>query len=151
LLAAATLVKVFPAVVLPAIWRRWDWRMPVACVATAAVLVLPYALGAGSGMLGFLGRHLDNEGYAAGWGFHLVWMLRDFDVADPSGRLYVAAAAAVLGMLALVALLRRDADTVVPEHLLLLAAAFVWLTSPHYPWYFAWLVALLVRVPHPGV
>lgn len=151
LFAAATLVKYFPAVLLPALWKRSDWRLPVAFVATAAALYTPYALGAGSGVLGFLGRHLDNEGYAAGWGFHVVWMLRDLALADPPGRLYVAAAVAMLAGLALVALLRRGADEIVPEHLLLLGAAFVWLTSPHYPWYFAWLVALLVRVPHPAV
>ncbi|MEW5963740.1 MAG: glycosyltransferase 87 family protein [Pseudomonadota bacterium] len=151
LLAAATLVKYFPLVLLPALWRRWNWRLPAAFAATAAALYAPYALGTGSGVAGFLGRHLDNEGYAAGWGFHVVWMLRDLELADPPGRLYIAAALAVLAALSLVALLRRGADEMRPEHLLLLATAFVWLTSPHYPWYFAWLVALLVRVPHPAV
>lgn len=151
LLAAATLVKYFPLVLLPALWRRWDWRLPAAFLATTAALYTPYALGAGTGVVGFLGRHLDNEGYAAGWGFHVIWMLRDFELADPPAWLYLAAAAAVLSALALLALLRRRPDAIIPEHMLWLAAAFVWLTSPHYPWYFAWLVALLVRVPHPAV
>src|SRR5579863_3421996 len=35
-LAAAALVKFFPAVLFPALYRRWDWRMPVAAAATVA-------------------------------------------------------------------------------------------------------------------
>ena len=44
-LAGGTLVKLYPAALLPALWRRWDWRMPaVFCVALVAAYLLPRRL-----------------------------------------------------------------------------------------------------------
>ena len=44
-LAGGTLVKLYPAVLLPALWHRWDWRMPaVFCIALVAAY-LPFAWG----------------------------------------------------------------------------------------------------------
>lgn len=148
--AIAALTKYFPVVLLPALWRRWDWRLPSAFLLTAALLYAPYLAEAGWKVLGFLDQHLDAEGYRAGWGFHAVWLLRDFKLADPSGKLYIAIAAATISALCLYALLRRPADKIRFDHLLLLCAAFVFFASPHYPWYFAFLVPLLVLTPHPA-
>lgn len=145
--AAAALVKYFPAVLLPALWRRFDWRLPIAFLGTAALLYVPYVGEAGWSVLGFLGSHLDDEGYRAGWGFHTVWLLRDFGLADPPTRLYLGAALLLLGGLAIYALIRRGADEIRFDRLLLLGGAFVFLASPHYPWYFGFLVALLVLAP----
>lgn len=145
--AVAALIKYFPVVLLPALWRRFDWRLPVAFVATAAVIYAPFVREAGWRVLGFLGPHLDNEGYRAGWGFHLVWLLRDFDLADPPVGLYVLSSAVLLSALGLYALIQRRADEIRFDHLLMLGGAFVFLASPHYPWYFGFLVALLVFTP----
>lgn len=147
--AVAALVKYFPAVLLPALWRRWDWRLPATFAATAAALYLPFVREAGTRVLGFLGSHLDNEGYGAGWGFHPIWLLRDFSIADPPARLYVGLALTLLGALALYTLMRRGADEIRFDYLLALGGAFVFLTSPHYPWYFGFMVALLVLAPRP--
>lgn len=143
LLAMAALTKYFPLAVLPAIWRRWDWRMPLAFAVTAVVLYLPYAVGAGPKVLGFLATHLDNEGYSAGYGFHVIWLLRDFGIADPPGKAWIIAALAILGGIAFYTFVARRRDEIKPEHLVLIAASFVWLTSPHYAWYFGWIVPLL--------
>ncbi|MFN3868359.1 MAG: glycosyltransferase family 87 protein [Hyphomicrobiaceae bacterium] len=149
-LAVAVLTKYFPLLLLPALWRRWDWRMPLAAAGTAALLYLPFVGGAGTGVIGFLGQHLDNEGYVAGWGFHPVWLLRDFGLGDMSGRTYVALSLLVLGGLAVWSLFDRRTDEFRLDRVMLLGATFVFLTSPHYPWYFAFLVALLPCVPHPA-
>lgn len=125
--------------------------MPAAFAATAIALYLPFVWTGGVAVLGFLPQHLDNEGYAAGWGFHPVWLLRDFGLADPPAALYVAFALAVLAGLALWVLFRRAADAVRLDALVWLGAAFVFLTSPHYPWYFAFLTALLTMAPNPAV
>ncbi|MBL8564889.1 MAG: DUF2029 domain-containing protein [Hyphomicrobiaceae bacterium] len=148
--AAAALVKYFPVILLPALWRRRDWRLPAAFVVTAGLLYLPYVRDAGRNIIGFLGQHLDNEGYGAGWGFHPIWLLRDLAIADPSPTVYVACSLLILGGIALVALLRRGAGEIRFDLMLLLGAAFVFLTSPHYPWYFAFLVALMPFAPHPA-
>src|SRR5262249_54154290 len=51
-LGASVLVKYIPVVTGPALYKRWDWRLPVAFIATIALLYLPY-LGAGAKVLGF--------------------------------------------------------------------------------------------------
>jgi hypothetical protein len=56
-LGLAILVKLYPAVLLLAWWRRGDWRFPVAC---GAVILAAYALyvpGVGPGVVGFLPRY----------------------------------------------------------------------------------------------
>lgn len=155
-IAAAALVKYFPLAVVPALWRRLDWRMPAAMAATVAVLYLPYISvprslgGTGRQLVGNLPGHLDAEGYAEGYGFHLVWLLDTLDLPSPDGMPYVAMALLVLAGLAMAVLLRRGRDEIRPGYILALACALVWLASPHYPWYFAWIVPLLVLVPHPA-
>jgi hypothetical protein len=149
-MAAAALVKYFAVVLLPAVWKRGDWRLPVAFALTAVVLYSPHLVVAGPKVIGFLATHLDDEGYAQGWGFHPVWFLRDFKLGDMSGRTYALMALAILGGLAFVALFARRAGEVRSGQLVMLATAFIWLTSAHYPWYFAWLIPLLVIAPHPA-
>ena len=151
LLAGAVLTKYFPIVLAPALWRRWGWRMPLAFIATAIVLYLPYAAGAGPKVLGFLFNHLGNEGYGEGYGFHLIWILRDFGLRAPVANAYIATAIVLLAELGLFALLARRADEIRPEHMIVLGAAFVWLTCPHYAWYFGWLIPLLARYMSPSV
>jgi alpha-1,6-mannosyltransferase len=151
LLAAATLTKYFPILIFPALWRRYSWRMPAAFISTAMLLYLPYAAGAGPKVLGFLGKHLDNEGYAAGHGFHVIWVLRDVNIGTLPVNAYIATAALILAALGLMALLKRAPDQMHPGHMLAIATAFVWLTSPHYAWYMAWLVPFLVRQLSPSV
>lgn len=150
LFALAALVKYFPVVLIPALWRRWDWRMPAAFIATAAALYLPHLQTAGSKVIGFLANHLDNEGYKDGWGFHVVWLLRELGFAGPSGPTYAVIALAALGVLAFIIFFARGDDEIRPGQLVALSAAFIWLTSSHYPWYFGWLVPLLVIMPHPA-
>ena len=60
-LAAATLTKFLPAVVLPAFWRPNDWRLPIAFVAALCALYLPY-LSVGWNVFGFLGGYASEEG-----------------------------------------------------------------------------------------
>ncbi|KUO53795.1 MAG: hypothetical protein APF80_07760 [Alphaproteobacteria bacterium BRH_c36] len=151
LFAVAALVKYFPLVLLAALWRRWDWKLPVILFAVMAALYVPYLGELGPGALGFLGQHLGNEGYRAGWGFHVIWYLRHFQIADPPGWLYAGIALAAVLALAAWAVFRRGKSEFRPERLVLLGAAFVFLTSPHYPWYFGFLCALAVRFPHPAL
>jgi len=74
-LAAATLVKFYPAVAGPALYRRWDWRMPLAFVVTLALLYVPY-LSVGPAVFGFLPGYADEEGLRSGGGIFLWSLLR---------------------------------------------------------------------------
>src|SRR5207244_3934161 len=98
-LGAGVLVKYFPVVTGPALYKRWDWRLPVAFIATVAVLYLPY-IGAGSKVLGFLGSYVSEEGLERGSGIFL-WQLLGALVPLPERAfsVYFPAAAAVMAAL----------------------------------------------------
>jgi alpha-1,6-mannosyltransferase len=147
-LGAGVMVKYFPVVAAPALYRRGDWRFPAAFVAAVAVLYLPY-IGAGAKVFGFLGGYLSEEGFDRGTGIFL-WQL----LSLPQGlalAVYLPAAALVMVALALFVLMRERGGGTDLAGALLLATAFTVLSSPHYPWYFAWLVPLLCFHPIPGV
>ena len=147
-LAAGTLVKPFVLLVAPPLWRRWDWRLPVAFVVTAIVCYLPY-LSVGAGVLGYLGGYGDEQGYIDGKGFFLVALLQRLGLPAPGGLAFAIFAGIVLAAAALAIAFRtkpREAD---PAIFLPFAAAAVLLISPHYPWYFAFLLPLLARAPYP--
>ena len=147
-LAAGTLIKPFVLLVAPPLWRRWDWRLPAAFVVTAVLCYLPY-LSVGSGVLGYLGGgYQDEQGYLDGKGFFLVALLRRLGLPAPSGLAFAIFAVVVLAAVALAITFRakpREAD---PAVFLPLPAAAVLLVSPHYAWYFAFLLPLLVRAPY---
>jgi hypothetical protein len=147
-LACAALVKFFPLVLFPALYRRWDWKMPVAAVATAVVAYAPF-LGAGSAVLGFLPGYLQEEGLQSGAGFFLWTLAGSFAPLEHVGpALYLTLAAALLLALAVHSLLAPE-DRSLPSALTLAVAAIV-LLSPHYPWYFLWIVPLVCLTPRPS-
>jgi hypothetical protein len=150
-LGAGTLVKYFPIVTGPALYKRWDWRLPLAFVGAVAVLYLPY-IGAGTKVVGFLGGYIGEEGLDRGAGIFLWQLIGAFvSLPQPAFSFYVATAALVMAALALFVVMRPrrlDADL---AGAMLLAVAFTLLVSPHYAWYFAWLVPFLCFYPVVGV
>jgi hypothetical protein len=144
-LAAAALVKFFPLVLFPALYRRWDWKMPLATTATVAVAYLPF-LGAGTAVLGFLPGYLEEEGLQSGAGFFLWSLAGSVAPLEHIGAaVYLALAAAVLLALAVHSLFAAE-DRYLASALTLAVAATV-LLSPHYPWYFLWIVPLVCFTP----
>ncbi len=144
-LAAATLVKFFPLVLVPALWRPaksnlGDWRWAAGFAAVIVAGYLPY-LGVGSRVLGFLPTYLAEENLASGSGFWVLDLVRrDFPVPVA---VYFAVAATIMTVLAIGAL-RRPADPLASlPWATALGTAAVLFASPHYAWYFVWLVALL--------
>jgi hypothetical protein len=135
--ALAVLVKPYAVFALPAFWRPWDWRVPVAAAVTAGLCYLPYA-GAGRGVLGFVtSGYLSEEGFVAGDGFWLVALVRAA-VGDVPGltMAYVLAAACALAWLALRVSSRTETSPEVAlRGVALLLMAGLFLLSPNYPWY----------------
>jgi alpha-1,6-mannosyltransferase len=146
-LACATLVKFFPLVIFPALYRRWDWKMPVAAAAVVILAYVPF-LGAGSAILGFLPGYVAEEGLDSGAGFFL-WNL--LNAAAPLANVgiipYLAAAATVLASLGLYVILADKAGDRCVAAAGALAATFTVLMSPHFPWYFVWMLAFLCLAP----
>ena len=146
-LAAGVLIKYFPAVAGPAVYRRWDWRLPAAFAATIALVYLPY-LGAGTKVFGFLGGYVAEEGLEQGGGIFL-WQLAGtvLNLPEHAFAFYFPLAALAMGALGLaVVWLRREARADLAAAMVL-AIAFLILFSPHYPWYFAWLIPLTCIYP----
>ena len=148
-LAAAALVKFFPAVLFPALYRRWDWKMPLAAAATVVVAYMPFS-GAGSAVLGFLPDYLQEEGLRSGAGFFLWNVLGSLAPLQHVGPApYLAFAGAALLVLAVRGLFTAE-DRYLASAMTLAVAAMV-LVSPHYPWYFVWIVPLICFTPRPSV
>ena len=151
-LACATLVKLYPVALLPALYRRWDWRMPLAFAATVVVGYLPY-LSVGTRVLGFLPAYTEEEGLRSGTRFFLLSVLqRIFGAHLVPNLAYIVAAILVLAALAAWCLWRRESTEF--EYLLrglVLACVFTLLLSPRFPWYFAWMVPFLCFVAFPAV
>jgi len=145
-IALGMLVKPYLVLMMPALWRPWDWRVPLTMISTIAICYLPY-LGVGAGVLGYLGSgYLDEEDIADGDGFWLVHLANSvWDEEVPElVIIYLGAALAILGWLAVRAAWRSDRS---PEttirHVVGLLLAGLFLLSPNYSWYFLILVPFL--------
>ena len=140
-LAGATLTKLYPAFLLPAFYRRWGWSMPAAFAAAVIVGYLPF-IGVGWRVFGFLPGYAGEEGFdAAGTGFYLLGLLRQFlPLAELNGRAYAIGAAAILVALGAAIMVRHNAGGSPIAAATVLATIFMVLVSPHYPWYFTWLI-----------
>jgi alpha-1,6-mannosyltransferase len=148
-IALGALVKLFPLVIAPAAYQRWDWRMPAAAIVTVIALYLPY-LSEGRQVLGFLPSYLSEERFTTGSGFFLLNLLSYLDggLTLPTA-LYLAMSATILVVLAFFVSFHRWADDsgfLVGS--LILGIVFVILVTPHYPWYFIWLLPLLCLIPY---
>ena len=150
-LAAATLVKYYPLVMAPALYRRWDWRMPAAFAAVVVLLYAPY-LGAGRSVLGFLPGYAAEEGLRDGSGIFL-WSLLRTVLPLPADALHYYAPIVAFTLAALGLYLQfggRATSRSAMTGPLLLAGAFTLLVSPHDPWYFTWLVPFICFRPSPA-
>jgi alpha-1,6-mannosyltransferase len=160
-LGAATLVKFIPVILLPAIYKRWDKKLPIAFAITIAICYLPYLLSAGTGVLGFLPQYAKEEGLQSGARYYLL-ILIDYIlgwcgvVHDLPPAIFTSVALAVLGAIAIWAFYRQppfgSENRETPGQWIfsgfVLALAFSILLSSYYPWYYTWLALFLCFVPN---
>ncbi len=149
-LAAATFAKFLPLVLVPALWRRWDWKMPLAMIATGAALYLPY-VSVGSKVFGFLGGYADEGGLRSGEGFLLSAIFRELGLIDAAVPLFIVIALGFLAALAWRAVFRPHPEPPDIRSAFVLAGVFTVLISPHHAWYFLWLVPFLCFFASPAV
>ncbi len=150
-LTGLLLTKFFPVVVGPALYRRWGWRLPLTFAVAVVVCYLPY-IGVGTKVFGFLGGYSEEEGLRDGSGIYL-WLLLGHVVplAEGWAKAYLAFVALALAGLGLAVLLRRRERDASIAGAFALALAVTVLMSPHYAWYFCWLVPFLVFYASPAV
>ena len=173
-LALATLVKFYPALLLPVFMfsgvaapgkrgghESWLARLRAVClsrsnlqmlaafIATVVLAYLPY-LAVGSGVTGYLEGYLREEGYVdSGQRYFGLGVLHK--VANVPVIVYgVSAALALSGfsMRALLARKRSAAD--VAGFGASIVVLFLVLSSPRFSWYIAWIIPFLCFVPRAG-
>jgi hypothetical protein len=179
-IALATLVKVYPALLLPVFMmsgvagsseRRGQEgrstpggrlaRLRAICLcksnlrmlaAFAATVLLAYVpyLTVGSGVTGYLSGYLREEGFVDSGNRYFLLGLVR-EVANVPAVLYSAVAALVLGWFALRALLLHKRTAAdVAGVATSMVGLFLVLSSPRYSWYVAWIIPFLCFVPRAG-
>jgi len=147
-LGAAALVKLYPIALLPAFVRGWRSR---AAWVTIGVIATGYAfyLRRGVSVLGFLPTFAQEEGMESGTRyFPLAFIERSLHVIIPTFA-YLVICGAVIAALAWWAYRRGAALETCIGSGLVLATALTLCFSPHYPWYFLWLLPFLTLKPWP--
>ncbi|NYF52607.1 glycosyltransferase 87 family protein [Tunturiibacter gelidoferens] len=160
-LGVAILLKLYPLVLLPALYRRGDFKMPAA---VATVVAVGYAAYSSVGLLvfGFLGGYVKEEGLATGSRYFLLELAQQIPgLHGLSTAAYIVFCAAVFagivwrcGQIA-----GRDrssrkkpfASDGVAGFLppaFALASALMFLFSPHYAWYILWLIPFFSLMPN---
>ena len=145
-LGCAALVKWYPALLVPALYRPRGWRMPLAMAGAMAAAYAPY-LGVGSGILGFIPNYLQEEGLIDGHRFFLLDVVRATGAAVPTPVFVAVSLAALLAVGVRAA--RRAERTALGDvrWAATLAAVFTIILSTHYLWYLGWLALFSAVVP----
>src|SRR3984957_10279101 len=152
-LAAATLIKLYPIVLFPALYPRSDWRrnwkMPVSLVGIIAVGYACY-LSVGRHVLGFLPEYAKEEGLESGSRYFLLTLARHslHWEALPTGAFYAFAALLLLGLSLWAWLTSESAALTAIRCSFVLAAPLILLFSSHYPWYYLWLLPFVSVIPY---
>jgi hypothetical protein len=152
LLGVATAMKLYPAMLFPALWRPGDrrgrWTMPLAFGLTLAGCYLPYVLTSGPQVLGFLPKYF-GERFNMGLAGLLIPVLEAVDVDPDRGLLGLALA--VLLALGIGMILRpASSGEAAVRRSIWLIGAFTLLTQNLFPWYMLWLLPLLALFVQPG-
>jgi hypothetical protein len=151
-LGVATLVKLYPIALFPALYRRSDWRDWKMPAAVAAIVAAAYAcyLSVGRHVLGFLPEYAKEEGLESGSRYFLLTLARHglHWEALPTAAFYGFAALLLLG-LAVWAWVRSEVSPLAAIRCcFVIAAVFMLLFSSHYPWYYLWLLPFLSLIPY---
>jgi len=138
LLGAASAVKLYPALVLPATFRRRGIALCAAAAVTFAISYLPHVLTVGTKVLGYLPGYLNEEGYDGSGRFAVLRLLL------PGVPPQVAAALGSVILATVAVHVARRTDPNQPwDGAVVLTGVAVLLAGANYPWYALVLVALI--------
>jgi hypothetical protein len=144
IIVAAT-VKIYPLVLLPALVRQFNVRV---LSLIAALIAGGYAIysSVGLGVFGFLSGYAREEGLnTADRYFFLAWAHRYLCMPLWPG-VYIAGSALLLGGLSIWALRHSQEPKRALGFALAIATVVTVLFSPHYPWYFLWVLPFAVML-----
>ncbi len=149
LLASATLVKLFPLVLLPAMLKRGRWKIAPVFAVTIIVGYLAYLSVGPRAVLGSVPVYTQEMGVITGQQFYALSLARKLFGWELPSLAYIIATVLIMSAIALWVLSRRTEDHL--KHAMLLATATTVLFAPHFSWYFCWLVFFLCFTPRLAV
>jgi hypothetical protein len=151
LLASATLVKLFPLVLLPAMLKRGRWKIVPIFAATIIVGYLAYLSVGPRAVLGSVPVYTQEMGVISGQQFYALSLVRKLFGWGLPPITYIIATVFVMIAIALWILLKTTRSEDYLKHAMLLATATTVLFAPHFSWYFCWLVFFLCFTPRVAV
>ena len=141
MLSLAAAIKIWPLLLAPILFRGWRHR-PAIYIGVAA-LVGALTLISLAPMLLTLKADAGLAAYSANWtnSSFIFPVLRDvlgfvIDSPDRLTRYIIAVTVTVLSLW--FGFVKPQNETLIPAHLMVLSAAFVFLSPTGYPWYFIW-------------
>jgi hypothetical protein len=151
MIACATLVKLFPLVLLPAMLKRGRWRIAFVFVMTIVIGYLAYLSVGPRAVFGSLPGYTQEMGLLKGQPYYALSLVHKAFGLEPSGIVYLIATVIVMGALGLWVLSRVERSEDALKHAMLLATATTVLFAPHFSWYFCWLVYFLCFTPRLAI
>jgi hypothetical protein len=150
-LGMATLSKLYPIILLPALFRRREWKMPLYAFALIGFGYACYS-SVGSMVLGFLPSYAREEGMNSGSRYFLLTLARNVAHVQgiPTG-VYLAFCALCFAGLSVWAYRKSEEPAGFLTTSFAFACVLMLLFSPHYPWYFLWLVPFTVIIPYAPI
>lgn len=134
-LGAAIATKLIPVIGAPALLGKKPWAIIGASIAAFLLLYIPYILGSGIGVLGYLPGYLSEEGYSTGSRFILLSLI------VPGAGALVLAAVLVAATAALVWWKSDPANPWLGQ--LVMIGTTLLIVTPRYPWYALLLVPMI--------
>jgi hypothetical protein len=152
-LGVAVLLKLYPAILLIAWWRRGDRGFPTAVLAIVGLGYLPYAATVGLGALGFLPTYVSSQYEDFNLGLRAL-LTYPFGFSDPlvrgAGMAFLfALLTAVLVWIARTS--RPDAPGLWRATALAAGAYVILVPTAMHPWYVLWVVPFLCFRPRPAL
>ena len=147
-LACATLVKLFPIVLAPAMLKRW--RIAPVLATTIIAGYLAYISVGPSAVFGSLPGYTQERGLLRGQQFYALSLAHKLFGFDLPGLAYIIAVMLVMGAIGLWVLLKGRSEDYL-KHAMVLATATTVLFAPHFSWYFCWLAFFLCFTPRLSI
>ncbi len=151
MLGCATLVKLFPIVLVPAILKQARWRIAAVFAATIIAGYLAYISVGPTAIFGSIPGYTQEMGVVSGQQFYALSLTRKLFGLQLPAIAYMITTVIVMGAIALWVLFRGDRSEDTLKHALVLATATTVLFAPHFSWYFCWLVYFLCFTPRLAI
>ncbi len=152
LLGLATAMKLYPAMLFPALWRpnhpRGRWSMPIAFVLTLAACYAPYVATSGTQVLGFLPSYLHEQFNLGPLVSGLIAGFKHLGIAPFQGILWLTVGGLALAGIWMVFHPVADGESAV-RRCTWMIAIFTLLNQDLFSWYLLWalpLAAIFLRL-----